>query len=103
MAVFKIPTLAVFSTAILACCLQDAAAQAPQCASHEAMHTMLAEEYEEHTVSRGITDAGTLSETLVSAEGTWSILVTIPGGQTRLVSSGEGWRPVKQVATGPEA
>ena len=35
---------------------------------------------------------GSLLEVLTSPAGSWTIIVTVPGGPTCLVSSGEGWR-----------
>ena len=69
-----------------------AAAQSPQCAAREAIIDRLATKYEEHPVSLGITATGSLLEVLASPSGSWTIIVSVPGGPTCLVSSGEGWR-----------
>lgn len=74
----------------------------PQCAAREAVLERLSAQYEEEPVSIGVTATGSLLEVLASPEGSWTIIITVPGGPTCLVSSGEGWRgaPV-QVAQEP--
>jgi len=85
---------------------QPAAAQSaplpPQCGAREAVLDRLSAKYDEHPVSIGVTATGSLLEVLASPEGTWTIIVTVPGGPTCLVSSGEGWHnaPV-QIAEEP--
>ena len=81
-----------------------AAAQAPQCAAREAVLERLSSTYQEEPVSVGVTATGSLLEVLASPEGSWTIIITAPGGPTCLVSSGEGWRgaPV-QIAEEPRA
>jgi len=68
-----------------------AAEPMPQCAARDAVIDRLASKYDEHPVSIGVTATGSLLEILASAAGTWTIIVTVPGGPTCLVSSGEGW------------
>ena len=79
-----------------------AAAQGPQCAAREAVIDRLATKYDEHPVSLGVTATGSLLEVLASPAGSWTIIVTIPGGPTCLVSTGDGWHdaPV-QIAEDP--
>lgn len=81
---------------------ESAAAQSPQCGAREAVIDRLSTKYKEQPVSLGVTATGSLLEVLASPSGSWTIIVTIPGGPTCLVSSGEGWRnaPV-QVAQDP--
>ena len=80
-------------------------AQGPQCGPRDTLLRALAEGYQERPVGRGVTSLGALFEVLAGPAGTWSVLVTVPGGQTCLVSSGEGWRELPQVAPnrGPDA
>ncbi|MGF1629229.1 MAG: hypothetical protein ACFCUT_07140 [Kiloniellaceae bacterium] len=97
-----VPAVLLPVTAILAVSGQPAAAQTHQCAAREAMLTRLADHYHEEPVSIGITATGSLLEVLASPEGSWTIIITVPGGPTCLVSSGEGWRGAPmQVAEDP--
>lgn len=91
-------------TAVLALSGQPAVAEPANgepvtCGAREAIVERLAAKYEEEPVSRGVTATGSLLEVLASPAGTWTIIVTIPGGPTCLVSSGEGWHdaPVQLV------
>lgn len=79
-----------------------AVAQQPQCAARDAVLDRLSDSYHEEPVSLGVTATGSLLEVLASPEGSWTIIITVPGGPTCLVSSGEGWRgaPV-QIAQDP--
>jgi len=70
----------------------EPAAQVSQCAAREAIIERLSVKYEEAPVSLGITATGSLLEVLASPSGSWTIILTLPGGPTCLVTSGEGWR-----------
>jgi len=93
-----------FTTFSASLTAQPAAAQAPQCGAREALLDRLSSKYEEEPVGIGVTATGSLLEVLASPSGTWTIIVTVPGGPTCLVSAGEGWRnaPV-QLAKDPAA
>lgn len=71
-----------------------ASAQGPQCAPREALLKSLKKNYNEAPSHRGVTRTGSLLEVFVSPTGSWTILVTIPGGPTCLVSSGDGWHDI---------
>lgn len=101
-AAFAAASAAALAVAMVTASTTPAAAQSPQCAAREAVVDRLATKFDEHPVSIGVTATGSLLEVLASPEGTWTIIVTVPGGPTCLVSSGEGWHntPV-QVAEDP--
>lgn len=86
----------------LTAALPAAAQESPQCAARDAVLERLSSTYQEQPVSIGVTATGSLLEVLASPEGSWTIIITVPGGPTCLVSSGEGWRgaPV-QIAEKP--
>lgn len=75
----------------------------PQCDTRDAVLDRLKTKYGEEPVSLGVTSTGSLLEVLASPEGTWTIIVTIPGGPTCLVSSGDGWHQAPLLPTDPEA
>ncbi len=79
--------------------------QGAQCGPRDTLLRALAEGYQERPVGRGVTSSGALFEVLAGPAGSWSVLVTVPGGQTCLVSSGEGWRQLHQATPnrGPAA
>ena len=92
------------ATAISGFTAPPAAAQSPQCAAREALLDRLSSKYQEEPVGIGVTASGSLLEVLASPSGSWTIIVTVPGGPTCLVSAGDGWRtaPV-QLAKDPAA
>ncbi|WP_422366422.1 hypothetical protein [Pelagibius sp.] len=71
-------------------------AQGPQCAPREALLKALAKKYKEAPVNMGVTSTGSLIEILASPSGSWTILVTVPGRPTCMVSSGQGWRSLRR-------
>lgn len=88
---FAAVSAAALAVAMVTASTTPAAAQSPQCAARDAMIDRLATRFDEHPVSIGVTATGSLLEVLASPEGTWTIIVTVPGGPTCLVSSGDGW------------
>lgn len=72
------------------------------CVLHEDALERLEKGYGEVPVGMGISNYSALVELLTSPEGSWSILVTAPGGPACLAASGEGWRNVKPKPVGPQ-
>jgi len=66
------------------------------CLNHDDALEKLNRKYQESPKSVGIASDGSLLEVLVSAKGTWTILVTKPGQPTCVVASGQDWhsRPI---------
>ncbi len=53
----------------------------------------LAKKYGEAPVAIGVTNKGGLVEVLTTGDGnTWTIIVSMPNGQSCMVAAGEGWR-----------
>ncbi len=64
------------------------------CGARDPIVEKLRQVHDERRRVEAVTAAGTLMEIFVSPAGTWTVLITAPGGPSCLVSSGEGWRPV---------
>jgi hypothetical protein len=60
----------------------------PQCADHDDLATALADQYGEQQRFIGIDTGGNLLEMWVSPGGSWTALLTQPGGQTCVVAAG---------------
>jgi len=61
----------------------------------------LSETHGESTVAMGLTSNGGVLELLTSADGsTWTIIVTMPDGKSRLVGAGKAWMDVLLKPTG---
>jgi len=80
-----------------------AAAQAAPhlCTERDALLSKLENKYGEVPVAIGVAD-GRLVELLTAKDGiTWTIILTSPKGVSCLIASGDGWRPLAPVSTGP--
>lgn len=87
----RLVTLAAAATFFMPATAQAA----PACAPHAEALALLAKQYQERRIAVGVTTAGGLVEVLASADGaTWTILVTMPDGQSCIVSAGEGWTAI---------
>lgn len=84
-------------------CAEPAWAQAARCAPRDAVLKELKKRYAEGPVGVGLTARGNLLEILASPSGSWTLIVTVPGGPTCLVNSGESWRPVAARQDEPNA
>ena len=54
--------------------------------------------YEETPVASGLAEAGAVIEIFASPQGTWTMLITTPAGQSCYMASGESWENVPQIA-----
>ncbi len=70
----------------------EAAAQSA-CSPRTDVLGHLAKKYGEAPVAIGVTNKGDLIEVLTTGDGnTWTIIVSMPNGQSCMVAAGEGWR-----------
>ncbi len=59
----------------------------------------LGERYAEQPVSMGLAQNGGVIEVFSTTDGsTWTIVLTMPNGKSRVIGSGESWTPVIQLA-----
>lgn len=87
----------VLSTAMVG----NAVAQnSPVCTPHDRLVEHLSKSFGEAMTAAGVDGRGNLVQVFSSAEGSWTIVVTIPGGPTCVMSAGEGWTR-EQLATMP--
>jgi len=71
------------------------------CKARDSLLTLLEQKYGEVPVAIGVAD-GALVELLTAKDGmTWTIILTSPKGMSCLVASGDGWRLLAPVPTGP--
>jgi len=89
-------TLALVASLLFAV---PASAQQGNCNTHQEVMVRLAEKYGETRQGIGLAQNGAMLEVYASPEtGTWTITVTLPGGPTCIVASGESWQPVRDAA-----
>lgn len=80
----------LLAASLLLVAASDVAGQA-MCGPRDQLVRHLSTSFGEIPTGSGLMGNGALLETLTSPSGTWSILVTKPGGASCLVASGEGW------------
>ncbi len=73
------------------------------CAPRATFVDQLGNKYQESPVAVGLTATGSMIEVLAAQDGSWTILITKPGGPTCMISHGEAWQNVARVALGPSA
>jgi len=69
----------------------------PPCIDRSVVIERLEQRYQEKSVSLGIAENGHVVEVLTSPTGTWTIIITAPGGKTCFIASGNHWMNIKQV------
>ena len=65
------------------------------CAKRSAVLETLAAKYGEMPISRGLSSDGAIVEILVSSKGSWSMLVSMPDGNSCLAGVGEMWEDLQ--------
>jgi len=78
-------------------------AQHPRCGQRTTLVEWLEKQFDEKRAGVGISLEGRLIEFFASGSGSWTVLITFPGGPTCLILSGENWRPIKAPPDGPAA
>ena len=64
----------------------------PTCAKRHQLLAFLDKNFEEKPTAVGVTADGQLLEVLSNPSGSWTLVVTKPGGLSCMISSGQGWR-----------
>ena len=96
-ALCQIVRIGLFAALIAASLMFDASAVSAQlipCGERYTILKTLKQQYDEQRTAFGVTADGRLLEVVVSPRGSWTILLTRPGGLTCLVTSGDGWRQI---------
>jgi hypothetical protein len=76
----------------------------PVCDARSEVLGHLAGKYHESPVALGLATNGGVVELLTAVDGkTWTIVITLPNGQTCLVAAGENWENQPQAALGTES
>ncbi|MEX2618383.1 MAG: hypothetical protein WD767_20045 [Alphaproteobacteria bacterium] len=87
--------MAAIAVAAAGMALPGPAAGRALCGDRDGFVAGLERQFGEHRSIEAVTSAGALMEIFVSGSGSWTILVTLPGGPACLVASGTGWQPVR--------
>ena len=64
------------------------------CGTHADIINALEKDYDERKTASGLSDGGVLIELYTSERNTWTLLFTVPGGPTWVLSGGDNWEGV---------
>ena len=93
-------TIAVALMAVFLC----STANAQQfCGQRDAMLKAAEEKYKEVPRHRALSSDGAMIEVLVSEEGTWTVVVSLPDGTACVRGSGAAWENLTPEPVGPKA
>ena len=70
--------------------LKPATAQ-QACGDRAKFMDKLEDTFAEHPIAMGLTEKGAVLEVFASKRGSWTFLITMPGGLTCVVASGQSW------------
>ena len=87
--------LAALVAVLLLFASSAARSQPALCAERAVVLAHLEQRFHEERTAFGVTADGRLLEVFAGPLGSWTILVTAPGGPTCLVRSGSGWREIE--------
>ena len=73
----------------------DRGTPTPPCGPRVSILEQLERDFAETPVSRGLASNGTVLELLVSASGTWTMLISLPNGSSCFGAAGEMWEVVQ--------
>jgi hypothetical protein len=93
----RVAAVALLCAAAVVMCPPEAAAQAPvspACGPRKAVLEQLGREYGEVPVAHGVTAEGALMEMLASPSGSWTLLISLPNGQTCLAATGDSYETI---------
>lgn len=89
--IMRITWLSLLLAPAFAALLGASASAEVLCGVRDRLVEQLRNQYQEVPQARGLTTGGDLIEVFASPQGTWTILLTYPNGQSCLVAAGEAW------------
>jgi hypothetical protein len=98
----KIAGLAVAAVVPILAVVSTAHAEEVACGKRSDLLAHFQEAYHEVPNVLGLTTDGRLLEVVVAPTGTWTMLVTVPGGPACVVATGQDWQSLA-TALGPAA
>lgn len=94
-------SLAAVVTAVSLCLTSGgAAAQAVPCGKHDQLTKTLATKYNETRRAMGVVGTSAVMEIFMSAQGSWTMLVTTTNGIACVAAAGENWQDIPRETAG---
>jgi len=66
------------------------------CGARQEIVRDLKQKYGEEVAGRGMTGGSALIELFAGPEGSWTLVLSFPGGRSCAIVAGEGWEPVER-------
>lgn len=101
--VSRLAGLALLAAALLPFSGSAAQSQQAFCGERTAVLAHLEQRFHEQRTAFGVTADGRLLEVFAGPTGSWTILITAPGGPTCMVRSGSDWREIDRRGEEPFA
>ncbi|MCK6450041.1 MAG: hypothetical protein L6R19_04135 [Alphaproteobacteria bacterium] len=90
--------------AVLALLTSPALAQQPAaCGDRESVVARLKEKFHESPTGFGMTGGGAVMELMTSDSGSWTLVLSFPGGRSCLIATGEQWELWRTAIKGKDA
>ncbi|MBK20203.1 MAG: hypothetical protein CMM52_15335 [Rhodospirillaceae bacterium] len=75
----------------------------PQCTrTLEGLTRQLTDQYDERRAGVGITNGNAMMQLFTSPKGSWTLVLTFPGGPSCIAGAGENWRRLKLKSVKPK-
>lgn len=71
-----------------------------QCASSDEVKSLLSENYQENKRAMGVVGESRIIELFVSAEGSWTLVMTQPTGRACIIAAGQDWEDMPMQVAG---
>ncbi len=92
--VFRLAGIALLAALLLPLASSPAWSQPAFCGERAAVLAHLEQRFHEQRTAFGVTADGRLLEVFAGPTGSWTILITAPGGPSCMVRSGSDWREI---------
>jgi hypothetical protein len=93
-------SLAAMCAAISLVSIAGNAAAAPQCGDHDKIVDVLGHKYKETRRIMGVVNSTAVMEMFMSAQGTWTMVITDTRGISCVTAAGEEWQDVPVAVAG---
>ena len=95
--------LAIAAVSALLVAGQSPARAQTLCGERSNFLSHLGKNHQEAPTAMGLTSTGKIIEVLTSENGSWTIIITDPDGNSCLVAAGEAWESIERLALKPAA
>ena len=99
--IFRIGLVAAFVAGALSLAKPAVTAEAVYCGKRHGILELLQGNFHERRTAFGLTSDGRVLEVFAAPSGSWTVLVTYPGGTSCLMTTGIEWHQIEREQEGP--